>query len=151
VGINKFLVPGFEFLVKAFMSQGWITAVWVAIAGALGALSRWGISVTGYRLFGTGFAWGTLIANVLGCFLVGFLMQYCLSSDKISDTLRLAMTVGFLGALTTFSTFSYETINYLEDGSRLLASANIAANLVIGIAATFGGLALGRTLFGGTA
>lgn len=133
------------------MSQSWITAVWVAIAGALGALGRWGISVTGYRLFGTGFAWGTLLANVLGCFLLGFLMHYCLSSDKISDTLRLAMTVGFLGALTTFSTFSYETINYLEDGSRMLAAANIASNVVIGIAATIGGLALGRTLFGETA
>jgi CrcB protein len=133
------------------MSQGFVTAVWIAFAGALGALGRWGISRAGYALFGTGFAWGTLVANVLGCFLIGFLMHYCLSSDKISDTLRLAVTMGFLGALTTFSTFSYETVNYLEDGSWTLVAANIAANVVIGIGATIGGLALGRTLFGGTA
>ena len=101
-------------------------------------------------LFGTGFAWGTLIANVLGCFLLGFLMHVCLVSDKISDTLRMAMTVGFLGALTTFSTFSYETVGYIEDGSWTLAIGNIAANLIIGLGATLGGLILARTLFGGT-
>ncbi|MBL7214358.1 MAG: fluoride efflux transporter CrcB [Phycisphaerae bacterium] len=128
-----------------------VTAIYIAAAGALGALSRWGISLAGYRLFGTGFAWGTLIANVLGCFLLGFLMHLCLVSDKISDTLRMAITVGFWGALTTFSTFSYETVNYIEDGSWTLAMANIAANLLIGLAATLAGLALARTLFGGTA
>lgn len=133
------------------MPESVTTAVWIAIAGALGALSRWGISRAGYALFGTGFAWGTLIANVLGCFLLGFLMHTCLFfSGKISDTLRLTITVGFLGALTTFSTFSYETINYLEDGSWALATANIVTNLALGLGATIGGLVLARTLFGGT-
>ena len=127
-----------------------IQGVSIGIAGALGALGRWGVSLAGYRLFGTGFAWGTLIANVAGCFLVGFIMHACLVSDKISDTLRMAMTVGFLGALTTFSTFSFETIRYMEDGSWILAAANIAANLFIGLGATIGGLILARTLFGGT-
>lgn len=133
------------------MPESFVTAVSIAAAGALGALSRWGISLAGYRLFGTGFAWGTLIANVLGCFLLGFLMHVCLVSDKISDTMRMAITVGFLGALTTFSTFSYETINYIENGSWTPAIANIAANLALGLAATIGGLILARTLFGGTA
>ncbi len=123
----------------------------IAMAGALGALGRWFISLAGYRLFGTGFAWGTLIANVLGCFLLGFLMPLCLASAKISDTLRLAITVGFLGALTTFSTFSYESIKYMEDGSWTLAITNIGANLVIGFCATIAGLILARTLLGGTA
>ena len=133
------------------MPESFITAVSIAVAGALGALSRWGISLAGYRLFGTGFAWGTLIANVLGCFLLGFLMHLCLVSDRISDTMRIAVTVGFLGALTTFSTFSYETVGYIEDGSWMLAIGNIAANLIIGMGATLGGLILARTLFGGTA
>ncbi len=123
----------------------------IAIAGALGALSRWGISRAGYALFGTGFAWGTLLANILGCFLLGFLMPLCLASDKVSDTLRLAVTVGFLGALTTFSTFSYESVHYIEDGSWTLAMANIGTNLFIGLAATVAGLVLARTLLGGSA
>ena len=133
------------------MPQGVVTAVWVGLAGAAGALCRWGLSRAGYELLGSGFAWGTLIANVLGCFLLGFLMHVCLLSDTISDTVRLAVTVGFLGALTTFSTFSYETVQYLETGSWTLAIGNIAANLTVGLGATVGGVMLARTLFGGTA
>lgn len=128
-----------------------MTAVWIAAAGALGALSRWGISRAGYALFGSGFAWGTLIVNVLGCFLLGFLMPLCLLSSKISEIHRLAITVGFLGALTTFSTFSYETVNYLENASWTLAAVNIVANVALCLAATIAGLVLARTLFGGTA
>ena len=124
---------------------------WIAIAGAIGALCRWGVSRAGYALFGAGFAWGTLIANVLGCFLLGFLMYTSLNTDKIPEALRTALAIGFLGALTTFSTFSYETVHYIEDGSWTLAIGNIAANLIIGLGATLGGLILARTLFGGTA
>ena len=124
--------------------------VWIAIAGALGALCRWGISRTGYALFGAGFAWGTLIANVLGCFLLGLLMYTGLTTDKIPEALRTALAIGFLGALTTFSTFSYETIGYIEDGAWMLAALNIGANLAIGLGATVAGLVLARTLFGET-
>lgn len=122
----------------------------IAIAGALGALCRWGISRAGYTLLGGSFAWGTLIANVIGCFLLGFLMHFGLVSDKLSAEMRTAVTVGFLGALTTFSTFSYETIGYIENGSWMLAGCNIAGNLFIGMGATVGGLVLARILFGGT-
>jgi CrcB protein len=125
--------------------------VWIAVAGALGALCRWGISRAGYALFGAGFAWGTLIANVLGCFLLGFLMYTGLNTDKIPEALRTALAIGFLGALTTFSTFSYETIGYIEDGAWMLAVLNIGTNLAIGLGATVGGLFLARTLFGATA
>lgn len=124
---------------------------WIAMAGALGALCRWWISRVGQTLLGAGFAWGTLIANVIGCFLLGFLMHFGLVSYKLSATARTALTVGFLGALTTFSTFSYETVCYIEDGNWTAATVNISANLIIGLAATFSGLALARTLFGGTA
>ncbi len=124
--------------------------VWIAIAGAMGALCRWGISRAGYALLGPGFAWGTLIANVIGCFLLGFLMHFGLISDKLSAEVRTAIAVGFLGALTTFSTFSYETVSYLEDGAWALALTNISVNLVIGLGATIAGLVLARTLFGAT-
>lgn len=125
--------------------------VWIAIAGALGALCRWGISRGVYTMFGTDFAWGTLIANVLGCFLIGFLMHIGLVSDKLSAEMRTAVAVGFLGALTTFSTFSYETIRYVEDSAWMLAILNIGTNLVIGLGATVAGLFLAKTFFGGSA
>ena len=80
------------------MSDTVIMALYIAIAGALGALSRWGISLAGQTLWGTGFAWGTLIANVLGCFLLGFLMHVGLVSDKIPPALRTAVAVGFSGS-----------------------------------------------------
>ncbi|MEN8127308.1 MAG: CrcB family protein [Planctomycetota bacterium] len=124
--------------------------IWIATAGALGALCRWGISRGVHALFGMGFAWGTLIVNVLGCFLLGFLMYTGLNTAKIPETVRITLAIGFLGALTTFSTFSYETVRYLEDGTWLLAFANIGTNLVVGLGATIAGLALGRTFLGGT-
>lgn len=133
------------------MEQTAVQAAWIAVAGALGALCRWGAARLSNALLGDYFAWGTLIVNISGCFLLGFLMHLGLVSGKLSATTRTALTVGFLGALTTFSTFSYETIGYLEDGNWTAAAANISANVVIGLAATFGGLALARTLFGGTA
>lgn len=124
--------------------------VWIAFAGALGALCRWWISRAGQSLFGAGFAWGTLIVNVLGCFLIGFLMYTSLNTDRIPETVRNALVIGFLGAMTTFSAFSYDTVGYIESGSWMLAGCNIAANLVIGMGATVGGLVLSRILFGGT-
>lgn len=123
----------------------------IAVAGAVGALCRWGLSRSSQALLGSQFAWGTLIANVIGCFLLGFLMHWGLFSGKLSAPLRTALAVGFLGALTTFSTFSYETVCYVENGNWTAAAVNISVNLVIGLAATFGGLALARTLLGGTA
>lgn len=123
----------------------------IAVAGAIGALCRWGVSRLSTVLLGGNFAWGTLIANIVGCFFLGFLMHFGLVSDKLSATVRTALAIGFLGALTTFSTFSYETVLYIEDGNWTAAATNISLNLVIGLAATFGGLALARTLFGGTA
>ena len=125
--------------------------IWIAAAGAMGAVCRWGVSRAGYALLGGGFAWGTLIANAVGCFLLGFLMHFGLISDRLSAGARTAIAVGFLGALTTFSTFSYETVGYIEDGSWMLALMNISANLGIGLGATLAGLVLARTLFGGTA
>jgi CrcB protein len=125
--------------------------IWIAVAGAMGAICRWGVSRAGYALLGGNFAWGTLIVNVSGCFLLGFLMHFGLITDRLSAETRTAIAVGFLGALTTFSTFSYETIGYIEDGNWTIAIVNIGANLILGLVATLAGLALARTLFGGTA
>ncbi|MBN1124265.1 MAG: fluoride efflux transporter CrcB [Sedimentisphaerales bacterium] len=122
----------------------------VAIAGAAGALCRWGAGVLAGRVLGQDFPYGTLIVNVLGCFLLGFVMHLGLTTDLIPQSARIAITVGFLGALTTFSTFGYETIKLLEDSAWLTAAGNVVLNLVLGLAAAVGGLTLGKAIVGGT-
>jgi CrcB protein len=121
----------------------------LALAGALGTLGRYTISGWAYRVLGDGFAVGTLTVNVIGCFLLAVLMHVGLATDLIPRTARFAATVGFLGAFTTFSTFGYETMRYLEDGAWLLAAANVGANLVLGLLATWAGLSTARAAFGG--
>jgi CrcB protein len=128
-----------------------IQVVCVAVAGAIGSLCRWGIGRLAVRLFGPDFPYGTLIVNVLGCFLIGLIMHFALASDRLSPTARLTLTVGFLGALTTFSSFSYETVILIEQARWTAVGFNIAANLFLGLAATVAGLSVGRTLTGGTA
>jgi CrcB protein len=100
-------------------------------------------------VFGEGFAFGTLVVNVIGCFALALFMHAALATDAIPRTLRLAVAVGFLGAFTTFSTFGYETVRYLQDGDLRLAAANVAANVVVCLLATWAGFAAGRVLIGG--
>jgi CrcB protein len=123
--------------------------VFLAIAGALGTLSRYGLCGLTQKLTGAGFPYGTLLVNVLGCLIIGFIMQIGLNTDFMSKSLRLAITLGFLGAFTTFSTFSYETVTYIQNGAWLHAAANIAMNLVLCIIATLLGMAAGRLAAGG--
>ena len=123
--------------------------LYIAIAGALGAVSRFLLSSFAYRLLGSGFPYGTLCVNVLGSLLIGFIMQVGLSTDIIPQQLRIAMTVGFLGAFTTFSTFSYETLNYIQEGVWGMALLNIAANVIVCLLAVFAGIIIGKLTFGG--
>lgn len=121
----------------------------IAVAGAFGALSRYGLSSYVSNAFGDKFAYGTLAVNTIGCFLIGLIMHIALTTDMISEDIRTAVTIGFLGALTTFSTFSYETYKFIEDAAWRLAVLNISANVILGLAATIVGLAVGRLLAGG--
>ena len=123
---------------------------YIMIAGGLGALGRYYLSGLAHRMFGYGFPYGTLMVNLVGSFLLGFIMQAGLSSDLIPRGMRVVLTLGFLGAFTTFSTFSYETLGFIDEGAWLMASANVLANVVPGIIAVFLGMLLSRTLLGGT-
>ncbi len=123
--------------------------LFLALAGSLGALSRYGLSGATQRLSGAGFPFGTLLVNVLGCLMIGFIMQVGLNTDIIPRSLRTIITIGFLGAFTTFSTFSYETVSFMQDGAWLQASLNILANLILCIGATIIGMACGRLVAGG--
>lgn len=123
--------------------------IYIAIAGSFGALGRYYMTDLAHRLLGGGYPYGTLAVNIVGSFLIGLIIQTGISTDLISPAWRLALTVGFLGAFTTFSTFSYETLSYLEDGTWSMAGVNIVANVLLAMIAVFFGVLLGRTLFGG--
>ena len=118
----------------------------LAVGGAFGTIGRYGVSLWALRAFGPYYAFGTLIVNVSGCFLLGALMEAGFKTEAIAHPLRLAVTVGFLGAFTTFSTFGYETIRYVENGLHWLAAANVAANVVFGILAAWGGVVAARAM-----
>ena len=117
--------------------------------GAVGAVSRYAVGLSAVHLLGDRFAFGTLTVNVIGCFLLALLVHVGTTTELVPPDLRTALAIGFLGALTTFSTFGYETMKYIEDGMWHLAVANVAANLVLGLIAVWGGLTLARYIFGG--
>ena len=114
----------------------------VAVAGALGAMSRYGLGVlVGPRAF----PWTTLAVNVTGSFVLAFVLAGPVA-ERLSSTATIALTVGFLGAYTTFSTFGYETVTLARDDRLPAAAAYVIASLVVGLAAAAAGYALGRAL-----
>jgi CrcB protein len=116
----------------------------IGLGGALGAITRFGIAEFSRRHFVGTFPVGTLIANLAGCFLVGVIMGS--GHAKKSDPIRLGIGVGFLGALTTFSTFGAETINHFNDGDWPIAFSNVFANVVLGLVFVFLGMLVGRRM-----
>jgi len=105
------------------------TAATIAFFCACGGLARYYLSGWAYDLLGRAFPYGTFVVNVIGAYLIGLIMELGLQSTIISDPLRVGLTIGFLGGLTTFSSFSYETLKLLEDGQLLLAFINIFASV----------------------
>lgn len=107
--------------------------IYVGIGGFIGACLRYIISAKVPKLLGTQLPYGTLIVNVLGGILIGFIMELSLNSDLISPNLRLFLTTGIMGGLTTFSTFSYESISLFSEGSYLLGILNVVLNLFLSL------------------
>ncbi len=122
------------------------TAFTIAIFCAGGGVTRFYLSGWVHSLLGRAFPYGTLAVNIIGAYLVGLVMEACIRSTHIPDTLRLGVTVGFLGGLTTFSAFSYETFSLIEDGQFLVAFANIIANVAVCLMFTWLGIVTVRTL-----
>ncbi len=119
---------------------------WIALAagGALGAVSRFWISHHIYQLLGKQFAWGTLAVNVLGSFLMGFLAVWLVDKLSAAPEWRLFWMTGFLGALTTFSTFSFETLQFIQVGEVNKALVNITVSVAVCLLAVWAGFTLGR-------
>ena len=118
----------------------------IAGGGALGALGRFWMSQGVYRLFGRDFPWGTLAVNTLGSFLMGLLFVLFLDRLATGPELRSAVLVGFLGAFTTFSTFSMETLTLIETGYMGKALLNMGASVLLCVLACWLGVLLGRSL-----
>ncbi|RMD92885.1 MAG: fluoride efflux transporter CrcB [Calditrichaeota bacterium] len=116
----------------------------VGLGGFLGAISRYIISGFIYRLLGDRFPYGTLFVNVLGCFLIGLIVTITEERFFVNPTIRIFLTVGLLGAFTTFSTFGYETIELIRQGSHFAALANVIYSVLNGLAAVYVGMVIGR-------
>lgn len=115
----------------------------VALGGAFGSAARYGIGLWSKNLW-PGFPAATLFVNVVGGFLIGLISAYALDRPEFPAWLRLGLTTGVLGGFTTFSAFSFETLELWRDGSMSAALLNVALNLVLSLGACALGLWLAR-------
>jgi len=120
--------------------------LYLGLFGGLGCVARYLVSGWAYNLAGRSLPYGTLAVNVIGSLLLGLIMEGSLRSTLLSPELRIGMTVGFMGGFTTFSTFSYETVRLLEEGSLVAAGMNVLLNVTVCIAAAMIGIYLARQI-----
>jgi fluoride exporter len=138
------------------MNHWFRDCVLIAIGGALGSVARFGIGLAAATLFGKTFPWGTLAVNIAGCFAMGIVLEIIGDLEAHSEITAVAqaqlifwhkaIAIGFLGGLTTFSSFSGDTLRELHAGQPLTALANVAANVILSLLAVWCGLALAQVL-----
>jgi fluoride exporter len=116
-------------------------------SGIGGFLRYWGAELV-YKLFPSDFPYDTLFVNMIGSFLIGLFMYYFDANKLISIEMRIFLTAGICGGLTTFSTFSYETMSFLKEREFLFAGLNILANIIVTLAALFIAYKLSKLLTG---
>ena len=120
--------------------------IFIAMGGAIGAVLRYGASLGVYSFMGRGFPYGTLFVNVTGSLLMGLLGVLMLERFNIGPEWRAAVLVGVLGSFTTFSTFSIETLNLLEQGDVVRAMTNILLSVLVCLVAVWFGVLIGRQI-----
>lgn len=123
-----------------------MTVWYIALGGAVGSVARFMLGQLVQRGAGVTFPLGTLLINISGSFLLGFILRYSLAAPAISPEVRALLTTGFCGGYTTFSTFSYETVALLEDGELGRAAIYIGLSVGVSLIATFMGFGLAREL-----
>lgn len=123
-----------------------MNVLFLMIGGALGALSRYGVSLLAIRWWGEAFPYGTLLVNLAGCLLIGFLAGVGEKTELITPQLRLLLLTGFLGSLTTFSSYALESVLAAEEGLYRAAITNFLVNNAGGFLLVFAGLRIARLL-----
>jgi CrcB protein len=123
-----------------------LTLMLIGVFGGAGCISRYLISSGLNAWLGKAFPYGTLAVNMIGSFIIGIIFEVALRGSVISPTLRLALTTGFLGGLTTFSTFSFETVELFLNGNYLTGVLNTLISLVVCFLSTYLGIWLVRQL-----
>lgn len=121
-----------------------INILLVALGGSMGAVSRYLVSLWAAERIGTDFPYGTLLVNIVGCFIIGFFMTMTTEKYIVNPYWRMLVTVGFVGGLTTFSSFSYETFRLMADAGWQGAMLNMLGNCMLGFFATWLGIYLAR-------
>jgi CrcB protein len=121
--------------------------LWICLAGAAGTATRYVIAIWAAQRFGSAFPYGTLLVNLIGCFSISAVVHVALTLTWPA-TLRSALTIGFIGGLTTYSSFNYETTRLMQDGSTGAAALNAALTIAGGFIAGWLGLVCARQLLG---
>ena len=122
------------------------TVILIGLAGMCGALTRYWVGGLAHRLLGSGFPWGTLTANTLGCFFFGLVFTMAEERFLLRDQTRIILLVGFMGSFTTFSSLIFESNHLLRDAQWLLAGLNYAGQTVLGFSALWAGIFLARLI-----
>ena len=122
---------------------------WICTAGSLGTGTRYLIGLWAEQRLGKNLPYGILIVNVAGCFLIGLVMQLALRTTAISPTLRLVLTTGFMGGLTTYSSFNYDTTRLLQSGAYGAAMFYFLSTIALCFGAGLLGMGAARLLSGG--
>jgi CrcB protein len=120
--------------------------LWVGLGGFFGAIARFVLSGWVAARWGEIFPWGTFIINISGSFILGFFLAFAHIRPWVHPGARLMFAVGFVGAYTTFSTYTYESFRLMTEGQFALAAFNIVGSVVVGLVAVFAGVALGNAV-----
>ena len=116
----------------------------IGCGGAVGALMRYGLGLRVTLLAGSAFPWGTLLVNIVGCFLAGLLFALAVTRIPLSDLLRNGLQIGLLGGFTTFSAFSIDAITLFDQGLWLRGLLYIVTNVVVSLLGAYLGMSVGR-------
>ena len=116
----------------------------IGFAGGLGTVARYGVGLWAGRTLGTAFPYGTLAVNVVGCFLIALIAEIAVSTSLVPPTLRLTLTTGFMGGLTTYSSFNFETTRFFQDRAWASGFLNFGLTVATCFVAGLLGLAVAR-------